>query len=132
MTSIEIDLDVYKAIVHHSQYIDEPANNVLKRLLKLNDGMQASSYSNTAKKGGISVKNVFLSNGMKLRKHYKGKLHEAFVVDGYIDLNNKKFTSPSGAAVYVTKGPVNGWRFWEYFDESDGKWKILETLRDKS
>ncbi|TAJ67681.1 MAG: DUF2924 domain-containing protein [Chitinophagaceae bacterium] len=132
-TTIDIDLDVYKALVQHSNFIDEPANDVLKRLLNLNTKTVQQSVQSTVKNltGGLTTKGIFLKNGLKLRKHFKGTLFEATVHDGYIEFNNKKYTSPSGAAVRAAKGSVNGWRFWEFFDEKDGVWKILETLRDK-
>ncbi|MFT3908251.1 MAG: hypothetical protein QM737_02400 [Ferruginibacter sp.] len=126
--SIEIDLDVYKAIIHHSNYIDEPANDVLKRLL--HQEQQGSKNSIEGKAGGgLTVKETFLRNGLRLQKRFKGILHEAVVRNGCIEYNNKKFTSPSGAAVSAAKGSVNGWRFWDFLDEKDNKWKILETLR---
>lgn len=131
-TSIEIDLETYKAIIQNSDYINEPPNDVLKRLLKLKDGVIASHYSKSTNNEGITVKNVFLPTGMKLRKHFKGKLYEATVFNGFILLANKKFTSPSGAAVFVAEGPVNGWRFWEYFDTKSNQWKLLEALRQSS
>jgi hypothetical protein len=131
-TTIDIDLDIFKTIVQHSNYINEPANDVLKRLLKLNDGAAILKQSNTtAPLGGLMVKGVFLKNGLQLRKYFKGNLLEAIVRDGYIDFNNKKYTSPSGAAVKAVNGSVNGWGFWDFLDEKDGKWKLLQTLRDK-
>jgi len=133
VTTIEIDLDVYKAIVHHSEFINEPANDVLKRLFKLNKSVESSINENNSKSeiGGILVKKVFLKSGLKLRKHFKGNLFEAIVHDGYIEFNNQRYNSPSGAAVRAANGSVNGWRFWDFFDEKNGTWKSLETLRDK-
>lgn len=131
-TTIDIDLDMYKIIVQSSNYINEPANDVLKRLLNLDKKIPSNNtYFNPTLFGGITVKGVFLKNGLKLKKHFKGKLFEATVCDGYIDFNNKKYTSPSGAAVQAAEGSVNGWRFWDFFDDKSGKWKLLETLRNK-
>jgi hypothetical protein len=129
-TSIDIDLDVYKIIMQNIKYINEPANDVLKRLL-IGDSEPISGNwkSNNSFSGGLTSKNVFLKSGMKLRKHFKGNLFEATVHDGYIEFNNKRYTSPSGAAVAAARGSVNGWRFWDFLDENEGKWKLLETLR---
>lgn len=130
-TTIDIDLDVYKAIIHNSNYINEPANDVLKRLLELK-GIAAITHKDAIKSqtGGLMTKGVFLKSGLRFRRHHKGNLFEAVVRDGYIEFNNKRYTSPSGAAVRAAKGSVNGWRFWNFFDENDGTWKLLETLRN--
>jgi hypothetical protein len=132
-TSIDIDLDVYKAIVNHSNYINEPANDVLKRLLaKTNVVPSLVQKSHTEDHtSGITVKGIFLKSGLKLRKHFKGTLFEAVVRNGHIEFNSKRYTSPSGAAVVAAKGSVNGWRFWDFLDDNDGKWKLLELLRNK-
>jgi hypothetical protein len=82
-----------------------------------------------AQTGGLMAKGIFLKNGLKFRRHYKGGWLEAEVRGGFIDFNNERFTSPSGAAVRAANGSVNGWRFWDFFDENDGTWKLLETLR---
>jgi hypothetical protein len=131
-TTIEIDLDVYQAIVNYSNYINEPANDVLKRLLSLQNEMHPLQKENQkTETGGLMVKGVFLKSGLKLRKYYKGKLLEAAVRDGYIEYNNKKYTSPSAAAVNAANRSVNGWKFWEYYDENNNKWKLLDTLQNK-
>lgn len=131
-TKIDIDLDVYKTIIQNSHYINEPANNVLKRLLKLNlDDTGETKHDLKKETRGLLVKGVFLKYGLKLRKTFKGKLHEAIVKDGYIEMNNRRYTSPSGAAVVAAGGSVNGWRFWDFLDEKNGQWTLLETLRNK-
>ncbi len=129
---IEIDLDLYKLIVQHSEYIDEPANQVLKRLLKLTKYIANETTLNTSKDiDGLNIKGTFLPNGLKLRKYSRGKLFEAEVKNGLIEFNKKKYSSPSGAAVDAANGSTNGWRFWEFYDSLTGKWKILESLRNK-
>lgn len=50
-------------------------------------------------------------------KKWKGESYEIRVVkDGdnvKYKVDNKLFSSPSGAAKYVAKQEVNGWRFWK-------------------
>lgn len=132
-TTIDIDLEVYKIIFNHSNYFDEPANNILKRLLTQNNvtpsSIQTSNTEDHA--GGITVSKTFLKSGLKLKKHFKGAMFEAIVRNGYIEFDNKRYKSPSGAAVVAAKGSVNGWRFWDFLDDTDGKWKSLEILRTK-
>ena len=126
---IEIDLEVYKALVQHCNFIDEPFNDVLKRVLGKYEGKEDEDIEADQKEGGLLVKRTFLKNGMKLQKNFKGKLFEAIVRNGYIEFEDKKYTSPSGPAVVAAQGSVNGWRFWDFFDEKDNQWKLLETLR---
>jgi hypothetical protein len=71
-----------------------------------------------------------LPEGSKLRKWYRGKQHDAVIINGSILLNGKQYHAPSAAAMAVTDGtPVNGWLFWEYFDEGEIAWKKLNELR---
>lgn len=73
-----------------------------------------------------------IANGTKLRVRYLGELHEAQVRGGKIWLKDKSYTTPSKAARAVTHNNVNGWRFWEYFDEDLNKWRKLEFSPGKS
>lgn len=86
---------------------------------------------NDLQSDGLVVKNILLKNGLKLNQKYKGEVITAEVIDGYIVCNNQKFTSPSGAAVSITGSSINGWRFWNYFDENNKNWKLLETLKSE-
>jgi RAMA domain-containing protein len=70
------------------------------------------------------VKKVF-----KLRGRSKGKTFYASVKDdGTIRLKGKVYSSPSAAAVAVTKYPVDGWSFWKY-ERAPGDWVRLDELR---
>ena len=54
--------------------------------------------------------------GTKFVKKRKGKVYEMTVenVDGRIKyvVSGHEFSSPSGAAKFITQSEVNGWRFW--------------------
>ncbi len=70
------------------------------------------------------VKKVF-----KLRGRSKGKTIVASVRDdGTIRLQRKPYSSPSAAAMAVTKYPVDGWWFWKY-ERAPGDWVRLDELR---
>lgn len=132
-TTIEIDLEVSKIIFSNSNYFDEPANDVLKRLLNSFSTKQFSKKEEIEDQTfGVTVKGTFFKSGLKLRRHLKGKLLEAIVRNGYIEFNNKKYATPSGAAVAAAGNSVNGWTFWNFLDEKDGKWKSLILLRSKN
>jgi hypothetical protein len=54
--------------------------------------------------------------GCEFVKRFKGKTYKLKIVksDGEIayEVGNTAFPSPSGAARSITKGQVNGWKFW--------------------
>ncbi|MGD9875000.1 MAG: DUF2924 domain-containing protein [Kiritimatiellia bacterium] len=71
----------------------------------------------------------YVTKGFELRKVYKGKTYKAFVLaDGTVRYDGKIYTSPSHAAVAVTKLSRNGWSFWR-FKNASGQWVKLNTLR---
>ncbi|MGH7774382.1 MAG: GIY-YIG nuclease family protein [Candidatus Binatia bacterium] len=69
-----------------------------------------------------------LFGGQRLRANYKGKSYTAVVrSSGIIHFSGKLFDSPSGAAHYIVKRPINGWWFWKA-RESIGKWVRLKDF----
>lgn len=72
-----------------------------------------------------------LSEGAKLRKWSTRQKHDAVIHNGSIFINGQYHQSPSSAAMAVNgRKSVNGWNFWEYFDESETRWKKLDLLRE--
>jgi len=61
---------------------------------------------------------------------YKGKEYKAWVNRlGRISFNSKHYDTPTAAAkAIITKGAVNGWRFWKYKDKK-GNLLPLKNLR---
>lgn len=72
-----------------------------------------------------------IPNGTKLRNRYKTQTFEAQVRGGYIWLEGNKYDNPSYAAKAIGHGSVNGWTSWEYYDEGEKKWFLLDRLRKK-
>lgn len=71
-----------------------------------------------------------LPEGAKLRKWYGRQMIEAIIKDSAIFYNGKAYQSPSAAGMAVTGGSnVNGWIFWEYFNDKTNKWEKLDNLR---
>ena len=65
----------------------------------------------------------------RIQGRSKGKLfHGRVRRDGTIGLQGEVFSSPTGAAVAVTKYPVDGWWFWKY-ERAPGDWVRLDELR---
>ena len=59
---------------------------------------------------------------------YKGREYKAILTPaGTFVLKGKKFKSPTGAAMSITKRPANGWRFW-YIRNKHGEWIRLKDL----
>jgi len=125
-TQIVIDLDVYKEIKKRLELFDETPNQVLRRVFGL---PPIEKEELMADRSGLYTKGVYLRDGLNLRKKYKGQILEAEVNDRSIVYNGKSFNSPSAAAIEATGTVVNGWKFWEFFDEISGTWKPLSVLR---
>ena len=143
-TTISIDLEVYKLIQTNLNSFEETPNDVLRRLLKLNniekdEENQLKTNERISKETEtqpthtyINWKGVNFRNGLKLRKIYKGVKIEAEVKNGKFYCKGKYFDSPSAAGAYATNGTsVNGWIFWEYYDVLSNNWKLLDNLRNK-
>ncbi|MCG7854114.1 MAG: DUF2924 domain-containing protein [Methanosarcinaceae archaeon] len=128
MTQIRIDLDVYKAIQQRLKSFNDNPNQVLRRIFELKVADESPS---TPQGEGLYVKGVFLKNGLKMRKRFKGRTLEATVEGNSILYDGRRFNSPSGAAVYATGTSINGWRFWEYLDDNSGMWRSLSVLRGR-
>ena len=59
---------------------------------------------------------------------HKGREYKAILTPaGSIILKGKKYKSPSGAAMSITKRPSNGWRFW-YIRNKDREWVRLKDF----
>lgn len=131
---IEIDIDVYKYIVSKSNFIDEPENHILRRIFNLKKNDSSSTYKN--ENNGIKTKGVFLANGTKLRGNYKGEIINGAIVNNkiFVEQVDEFFTSFSSAATSITDSDssrINGWLFWEYYDEKNNRWYIINKLRNQ-
>jgi hypothetical protein len=61
----------------------------------------------------------------------KREVYLAGVAAGALQLDGRRFDSPSAAAVSITTHPVNGWTFWQCRIPGQGTWKLLKELRRK-
>jgi hypothetical protein len=63
---------------------------------------------------------------------YKGTTYTGVVKDGKLELSDgHKFSTPSAAAVHITKNNVNGWRFWQCKLPGESNYVLVERLRGK-
>lgn len=58
------------------------------------------------------AENVSFPNGTEFRGKYKGYFYYGEVGNGALIIDGKEFSSPSAAAVVITRNPVDGWLFW--------------------
>lgn len=138
--SIDIDLEVYKAIESRRQSFEESQNDILRRELRVRDdeGELGQEAETTAPSSDLRGRGIFLSGGVvlpagtELRLRYQGQERLAEVRNGRIWLNGTPFGTPSGAAMSVTKNHVNGWRLWQVRRPDDTEWLTLDSLRRKT
>jgi hypothetical protein len=131
MPLIEIDFDVYKALVARRPSEDITENDVLRQLLHLpRKGTVPAPTAAGPNPSDWVTKGVRLPAGTELRAAYKGQTHLAVVSDGALVLNDTRFNSPSAAAMSITGHPVNGWTFWQFRIPGQGRWKMLRELRN--
>ncbi|MGH8111143.1 MAG: DUF4357 domain-containing protein [Rhodanobacteraceae bacterium] len=127
MHTIDVDFDVFKALTSLRDSEDVSYNDVLRRLLSL--PVKPSMTRQVADARDWLTKGVRFPSGTEFRAPYKGQLIEARVENGALHLNGKNFTSPSGAAMTITGGPVNGWTFWECRTPGSASWRSINALR---
>lgn len=75
-------------------------------------------------------KGARLPEGSLLQKWSGKQRIEGVIRHGSIVVDGVAYQSPSAAAMAVNGGVnVNGWTFWEYFDEKTQGWEKLSQLR---
>ena len=130
MIRIEIDFDVYKALMVRRSSEDVTDNDVLRELLGLSPRKNPDALVNsTAGQGDWVSKGVRFPSGTEFRASYKGQTHHGKVDSGGFVVDGKHFNSPSAAAVAITGHPVNGWTFWECRVPGKNSWQMLKFLR---
>lgn len=128
---IQIDLAVHKKIEGNRQSFGETPNDVLRRVFGLAIPSTPSLDQKRESKSGWMLKaGVWLPEGTKLRAKYKGKMIEAEVIGNGLKCKGENYRSPSAAACAATGTSVNGWHFWDFFDDSSGTWRPISSLRN--
>ena len=128
MYTIEIDFDVFKEITLRRKSEATSPNDVIRELLKLEPPQKEAVSDNLSEKPWMA-KGVVFPPGTKFRATHKGQVYYAIVENGALVHNNKKFSSPSAAAVAITENSVNGWVFWECKMPGEERWQIIKNLR---
>ncbi len=129
MQSIEIDFEVFKELTVLRETEAVTYNDVLRRLLSLNDAGADGEGVATGVEAWVS-KGVSFPVGTQFRVRYKGELHYAEVEKNGLVVNGNLAQSPSDAAIQITGNNVNGWRFWECRFPGHTNWRKIDGLRN--
>lgn len=128
-TTIPVDFEVYQKLTSLLRDENDTYNNVLRRQL----GLTIKAERVPPKPIGTPwiSKGVTFPHGTDFRSNYKGQVYEAKVDNGALVFNNKRFKSPSEAAVSITGNMVNGWIFWECKLPGSNTWVTIKSLRKR-
>lgn len=130
MHTIEVDFEVFKQLTVRRATEEVSYNDVIRELLNLGQGK-----AKTTKEAAASAPSDWVAKGVRFpantefRVNYKGQVRTGRVEGGALIVNGKRYASPSAAAVAITGGPVNGWRFWECRLPGKSTWQLIERLR---
>ncbi|MCX5891938.1 MAG: hypothetical protein NTW80_03035 [Deltaproteobacteria bacterium] len=131
MRTIEIDFEVFKEITLRRKNEEITPNDVLRELFCLEPRRGPMPQKAQSGKPWVA-KGVVFPQGTEFRSSHKGQMYYARVDDGSLVLNDKRFYSPSAAAIEVTGNSKNGWIFWECKFPGKQNWQIINTLRQRS
>lgn len=129
MPTIDVDFDVYKAILLKRPVESITENDVLRQLLGLSSKISSPVPPPATASGSWTCKGVTFPAGTLFRAFYKGEEYEAKVEDGALVLAGERYDSPSPAAASITKTSINGWDFWECRFPGNSEWQVMKALR---
>jgi hypothetical protein len=134
MRTIDVDFDVFKALTMRRSSESVSENDVLRQLLGLPPASSSASAetSTRASPADWVTKGIRFPAGAEFRATHKGQTYLARVEAGALVLGGRRFTSPSSAAVSITKTNINGWRFWQFRFPGQTSWRSLDSLRHRS
>ena len=129
MHTIDVDFDAYKQLTVLRTTEDVSYNDVIRELLGLGPTKTILPSEVANSSDDWVVKGVRFPVSTEFRANHKGQMYVARAEKGALVLNGQRFGSPSKAAGSVTRGSVNGWRFWECRLPGKSSWQLIESLR---
>lgn len=130
MHAIEVDFDVFKQLTVRRATEEVSYNDVIRELLGLGQSKtKETKVAATPSSKDWVAKGVRFPADTEFRAYYKGQLRTGRVEGGALTVNEKRYESPSAAAMAITGSPVNGWRFWECRLPGKTTWQLIESLR---
>jgi hypothetical protein len=132
--TLEVDFDVYKAILARRTDESVTDNDVVRELLELPPKVGGRADDSVDPADATSpedwvAKAVRFPVGTDFRSTYKGRLYTGRVQGGALVVDGTAYDSPSAAAIAITGNKVNGWRFWECRLPGKSAWQLIESLR---
>jgi len=131
MPQIDIDFEVFKELTNRRPTEDVTYNDVIRDALKLPKTKNSLRPSANGKSWVVS--DTSFPSGSEFVANYKGKSYSGIAKDGKLELSDgNKFATPSAAAIHITGGNVNGWRFWKCKLPGTSQFVLIERLRGRA
>jgi hypothetical protein len=132
MPQIDVDFEVFKKLTTLRDTEDVTYNDVVRGLLQIAPRPKTGTASlNGARPWTVS--GTVFPVGSDFLAEYRGKSYAGSVKDGKLTLSDgHAFSTPSAAAVHVTRNNVNGWRFWKCRLPGASTYVLIERLRGKA
>lgn len=138
MRTIEVDFHVHKMIEVERASFEETPNDVLRRLLRIEQTSAQTQPVSVNEGRKWFGKGVWLPHGTKLMMKYNGVQHSAQIHDGRWVADGASYDGPSAAAHGVAKTRegsrtnLNGWIYWHAKLPGSDEWVPINSLRRKS
>ncbi len=137
MRNIEVSEEIYQELLKRVESFEDKPSDVIWRLLSLPSSAKLVTQSTEPSSDGhpLVTQGGSIPHGTKLSCKYKGRTFSAEVQNARIVVDNKQFSSPSGAAHHVARTmgnptpSIDGWKFWKYYDGRTKTWKTLRVLQ---
>lgn len=133
--TINIGLTVHNAIETGRLNLDESDDAVLQRLLCRQSGVNPENDIHKHAYRSWSGDGVILPHGTRIRMLYNKVLTLGSINDGYWQIGDNTFNSPSGAASSAARTKagrrtsLDGWIYWYVQRPSDTDFITLSSLR---
>jgi hypothetical protein len=126
---IDIDFEVFKELTKRRASESMTYNDVIRNMLKLSKPVKPTENGSRP----WVVMDTSFPAGSEFMTEYKGKIYSGLVKDGKLHLSDgHTFSTPSAAAIHVTGGNTNGWRFWKCRVPGASHHVPIERLRGKA
>src|SRR5208282_1052886 len=122
---IDIDFEVFKALTAMRESENTTYNDVLRRILELQQIEAAPSPNGLTSGKSFIAEGVEFPHGTEFRMRHKGQWFTARVSDGCLAQNGKGFSSVSKPACEITHTSVNGWKYWECRFPGHSDWQSI-------
>lgn len=124
--TLEVSTDVFAAIWADRQEGEESENDILRRKF----GVPTKPPSGERRQAWCDARNnVVLFEGDEVFRVYKGKERKAVAKDGWLVMDNTKFTSLNQLSRHIGAATENAWQNW-YTRDAKGERVLMNSLRN--